>query len=514
MKRNNLTTAVLAGIAGIAGIAGSAQAVNVNPDGLGQVLIYPYYTTNNGNQTLLSVVNTTDQAKAVKVRFLESLNSREVLDFNLYMSAYDVWTAALFDNAGVPTMVTADSSCTVPYFYGMGGGLGVQPFLNFAYLDDADPARDSIARAAEGHFEIIEMGEMHDDDFGSATAVTHIQPGLGPNQQVPADCDQLVDAWTINHAADYWIENTSYDITAATGGLFGGAAIVNTGAGTMFSYDAKAINGFWDPAVAAALRHTNPGTEVPSLISGSNTEALIFSDSGGLVTLNYTNSSIEAVSAMFMHDTIMNEYAIVDVLAAQSEWIITFPTKRFYIDPAYATWWAGEVAPLVPFTQALQTDATSCEDFSIDFWDREEGTPTEAPPGTTPPIVSPEPPPGEDPDVILFELCAETNVIRFDDQDEIPAAPIVGTSGFNTLVTFALPDGFDAGWAKVDMVTNADGNGDPAADRADSEGLLGLPVVGYWFEAFTNGTLQGGTVLANYGGIFEHKGTRAQQIIQ
>jgi hypothetical protein len=70
MNRKNLTAAVLAGLAGAAGIAGSAQAVNVNPDGLGQVLLYPYYTTNNGNQTIVSVVNTTNQAKAVKVRFL------------------------------------------------------------------------------------------------------------------------------------------------------------------------------------------------------------------------------------------------------------------------------------------------------------------------------------------------------------------------------------------------------------------------------------------------------------
>ena len=100
MNRKNLTAAVLAGLAGAAGIVGTAQAVNVNPDGLGEVLLYPYYTTNGGNMTLLSVVNTSDEAKAVKVRFLEGQNSREVLDFNLYMSKYDVWTASI--NAIVP----------------------------------------------------------------------------------------------------------------------------------------------------------------------------------------------------------------------------------------------------------------------------------------------------------------------------------------------------------------------------------------------------------------------------
>ena len=36
--------AALAGASAL-GVTGAAQAVNVNPDGLGQVLIYPYYTT-------------------------------------------------------------------------------------------------------------------------------------------------------------------------------------------------------------------------------------------------------------------------------------------------------------------------------------------------------------------------------------------------------------------------------------------------------------------------------------
>ena len=49
MKRNSLTTAVVAGIAGTVGIANLATAATLNPDGLGQVLIYPYYTVNAPN---------------------------------------------------------------------------------------------------------------------------------------------------------------------------------------------------------------------------------------------------------------------------------------------------------------------------------------------------------------------------------------------------------------------------------------------------------------------------------
>ncbi len=42
-KRKSLHAAVLAGL-GAVGLAGTANAVHVNPDGLGSVLIYPYYT--------------------------------------------------------------------------------------------------------------------------------------------------------------------------------------------------------------------------------------------------------------------------------------------------------------------------------------------------------------------------------------------------------------------------------------------------------------------------------------
>lgn len=79
MKRNNLTTAVVAGIAGVAGIASVSNAVNLNSDGVGQVLVYPYYTVNNGLNTLISVVNTSDRTKAVKVRFLEGKTLASVL---------------------------------------------------------------------------------------------------------------------------------------------------------------------------------------------------------------------------------------------------------------------------------------------------------------------------------------------------------------------------------------------------------------------------------------------------
>mgnify|MGYP006197685173 CR=1 FL=1 len=120
MKKSSLTTAVVAGLAGAAGLVNVSNAVNINPDGLGQVLIYPYYTVNEGNTTLLSVVNTTDSVKAVKVRFLEGLNSREVLDFNLYLSPFDVWAASVRRTDAGAAVFTEDAVFRGLRPYGVG----------------------------------------------------------------------------------------------------------------------------------------------------------------------------------------------------------------------------------------------------------------------------------------------------------------------------------------------------------------------------------------------------------
>ena len=61
--------AAVAGLSAL-GVTGAAQAVFLNPDGLGQALVYPYYTVRDqvaGNpyNGLLSVVNSTAPNLAV-----------------------------------------------------------------------------------------------------------------------------------------------------------------------------------------------------------------------------------------------------------------------------------------------------------------------------------------------------------------------------------------------------------------------------------------------------------------
>ena len=51
MSKSGIGWAAMLAIAAM----GSAQAVNLDINGRGQVLLYPYYTVNKGQQTLISV---------------------------------------------------------------------------------------------------------------------------------------------------------------------------------------------------------------------------------------------------------------------------------------------------------------------------------------------------------------------------------------------------------------------------------------------------------------------------
>mgnify|MGYP001154008475 CR=1 FL=1 len=176
-KKKSLYLAV-AGVSALG--AGTASAVTLNADGLGSVLLYPYYTvreTGAGNayNSLLSVVNSTSSAKAVKVRFLEGKNSREVLDFNLYLSAKDVWTAAIIPTTDGAGIFTADKSCTTPIV--SSSSAAPTPFVNYAYSgSNDDKGGTSLDRTREGYVEIIEMGDVVGSTAVAATHVNGVPP--------------------------------------------------------------------------------------------------------------------------------------------------------------------------------------------------------------------------------------------------------------------------------------------------------------------------------------------------
>ena len=527
MKKNTMATAIVAGLAGVAGIANISTAVNLNPDGVGQVLLYPYYTVNGGNTTVLSVVNTTDSGKAVKVRFLDARNSREVLDFNLYLSEYDVWTAAVFSlsDAGPANIVTNDTSCTVPgiergifQLPTLADGRRYFPFRTTAFTDytTAGLNAQSPTRTRDGYIEMIEMGSIdYNSPAGFGFFLTHIN-------NRPADCAFLEEAWLAAGTAGgngIWVNNPAQDMSAPTGGLFGGAAIVNVAGGTYTNYNAEAIDGF-----SANQIHSFPGAQTPSLASvnapgGGPVTSYVF-DRGRLITSNWlvnTGTAYFAVSALFMREAVFNEYEVDPDLGASTEWIVTFPTRKFHVTSASAS--------VAPFTAALGWGSPLngiCERVSGRIYNREEDTFA---------LFDFSPGSGQ------TQICWEANPLWF--TRTAPAAnastPIHGAPGLvgsvpslwtgipTYLTVFGIVQKtFNNGWFWLGFhdlnAINAQGIPTPLArapltETGNAVGTVpdsyyGLPAIGYWALRVLN-VNQGAGLQASYGGAYPHRASRA-----
>ena len=295
----------------------------------------------------------------------------------------------------------------------------------------------------------------------------------------------------------------------------------------LYSYDAKAINDFAtvvDPNFKPL--HNPPGDSSPSLNSGDVLEGDVFVD-GAIVTSTGLTRGVDAVSFVFMHDQVMNEYTTEALVGGATEWVLTFPTKSFYVYEEES----GSDVPLAPFTE-MWDGSGACEVVLLDtIWDREEKTVVtpEEPGNEIPPIVSPAPPGQIDPvdPIFPFTLCYETSVIRYNADPEgfppIETTPILGSSNFHEIDNGAL--GFEYGWTRLGMDdfphdADMDGSidcliddtdpdnpiavGDECFSRGNLGGLEGLPVTGFAVNRFLN-AFSGPGLLANYGGIFQHK---------
>jgi hypothetical protein len=502
LKKKLISAAVLSAVT-----MGAAQATYLSEDGTGQVLLYPYYTTRGGSDTLITLVNTQNVGKAVKVRFLEGMNSKEVLDFNLYLSPYDVWTATITNSpngdTGVPVLRVADKSCIAPMRVSGINGVHDEPF-RATLLTETNSVK-TVDRAKEGYVEVIAMGDINplytmNDGTNFLADITHAAG-------VPVKCAAVETDW----ANGTFPGAAPPELLGNTGGLFGTGTVINVNKGTDYSFDAVALKAF----AAAALAHSSPGTLSPSLASGATVSTVI--TNGGAAQIDNwvtgsgvatgaglaSNSGAAAVSAVLTRQAVMNEFIIDPLLNAGTDWVVNFPTRRFHIgDTAPAASWTYR-----PFRKGFSEDlANNCEPVTWSYYNQEELS------VTTGIDVSPMPTvPGQ-------SLCWEVNVVTFKSTD------VLGS----TLIKYDLTNiAYNAGWAHLDTavevaantypVENAAGgvdvtlgNGlqhyiisDYVAPLAVGDIYQGLPTIGFAVQRYTNGSVNG--VLSNYGGLYVHK---------
>jgi len=446
-----------------------AAAVNLSPRGLGQALIYPYYTVNKSQDTYLTIANNGWHGVVAKVRFLEGRNGRPVLDFNLYLSAHDTWSGVVSQTGddGGAMLKTSDRSCTTPTIPAAGLVFSASGYDGSGGLP-ADSGPQTIARTREGFIEVIAGGEILS---GSPTeqAISHVQSGA-PNAGAPDHCNQLQ-----TRMID--------DLVGPTNALAGSAGIINVGTGTYFVYNADALANFTEvPLFTATTGPLEPSLAQANTIeeTGAGATAYLFSDnssgnpdSGRAQSARFAHG-IDAVTAVLMADSIQNDYLTAPGLGADTDWVVTLPTRRFYIDSIYPDYGVAEATPVV-----------SDPKVALAVYDSEGGR------------ALPE-------NQERFALPFSTNVISF-----LTDAPAGAPSGvFGSRLNTNIAPTADSGSMRLDVTDHRSGSSASGFPRMQfgNFALYGTPVVGFMAYNIVNAQAQPGR-LANYSGAFPHRTT-------
>ena len=637
--------------------APAASAVALLPVKVGDVLIFPYYTARDGWQTTLTFINTSDNFLAVKFRFMEGVNSRDVLDFNVVMSPYDVYTGVVEagngtygdKTSGIRFRIPAlETTCTAPYL-APDSSFGLNSTAYTGVNADGGPTGND--RLFEGYVIAMVMGHANKADLQFITQQT---TNATYTEALKAAAATLLSAEHPNTAAECTavqnlflaseIANTAKLFGEPLNVLKGNYSLLNVPRGTAAGGNAVTLSHFFNvvantdfaraaPAAGNGQADLNctvpysrqfnyaayPGSSVPAPVqwvpaqagngAGPNAPnapgnaggcpnlitpqmfpyflepSLNDTYNGGILfpfprtgiaialendtiplgvlpTLYsaYQNSGFQAVSETLRATTATNEWSVNPALGVATDWVITHPTKSFFVDdPTHASTTASPVPPLgtgtpgndvvqaainqarfrtgaapawlpvrpasplavgsnsalnpFPASFSATTDATaagkSCVLVGINIWDRDELT---AVTGITPSPIEP---------TALRQLCYEVNVLNFND----PAVRTVfgSTLGVNlnddviALQAAALAAGRPAepfGWLQLNFTV------DPAAKgpgiligvpgpRTSAQGTTlrraGLPVIGFMMRERVISTTD---VAGNYGDLAEHSYTR------
>lgn len=476
----------------VAGLfATSASAVSLDQDGLGQALIFPYYTVRaseggNAFNTYISLVNTTTIAKSVRVRFREGRAAKAVLDFNLFLSPNDVWTAALVPvegsgaGEGGARLITLDRSCTDGNFTVLGPGKFID-FTDTGYAGDGFGS--GLERTREGYAEVIEMAALSGP---VAAAVTHNSAG------VPSNCGYI---WT-NPVIPAQM------LLPPRGGLSGTGTLINVANGRDFAFPATAL-----ADLASRSFHRPPSDPYPDF-SVPEVDPVSIVPANGHVYRSTWTRGIDAVSAVLMRSEWMAEFVLDNGTRSLTDLIATLPTRRFYVDAA---------APTAPFSAAAPTRVASCnEPMRYSWFNRSQRSQTVSSCSSPEPFCS------------APSVCAAASVgsIRSNSghiPPDVTRSAVLGSTTLGFLMGGNLSvSEIQNGWIRMTPTGNqASLTSLPSSMRVDvatgqvtpgAHSFRGLPVIGYALRTFTNGTLScvgAGSCQGNYGGAFPFRYRRS-----
>ena len=527
-----------------------ATTLTLSEGGVGSMLLVPYYTVQNGNMTVLHVVNTdTVNGKAVKVRFRGAANSDDVMDFQVFMSPGDVWTAAVTAGAdGIAQVQSADNTCTVPSL-----GLNSPKAFSTARLNPAASDTVKANGTREGYVEIFNMADIPNDKLYTVAGVTGLTNS--PLYTAIKHVNAVAPCSVAGSAAETTLFNTALTnftnqndaalagFNTPTGGLMGDWYIINVPETTTFSGANTAVraNGrgnfvhFPQIDTGVAATAIDAFTADPLLRTDSlKTDGTAFSTAGTpALTAGYYDlpdmstpylaadlgdpkaQAIALTSALAV-TSVTNQYANDESISAKTDWVFSMPTRRYSVAANYKAVTGstpandantsyrlysnlvGGVLPNVAATGqdewffAANTPVATDDSGNIcvkadaqRFFDREETTPGATTPG---PVFSPRTP-GT---VAAVALCGEASVLAF----KSTGNSVLASSVARSTITSGT---YVNGWGVV-TTTNEIG--------AAPVGLVqGLPVLGASFIKLSNPQVAAG-LSGTYGITWPHRFTK------
>ena len=296
----------------LAGASFSAAAMYVNPNGTGQALIFPYFTAQsaNGNDfnTYVTISNRLDEpSKALRVRFREGRNGRELASFNLFLKTGDAWSAAIVPVAAGAVLITRDPSCTSPrIFHDFSASPPTLIFSSAAYTGaNADDLGTDVQRQREGYIEVFEMGTLQSDDT----------------------CETLDRG------------QTALPILPPSGGISGTLTVINVAEGLDFTVNAEALE---DVATQPYFRAAP--SPYPDWTAAEISRVSSFLAGNRMYRTTWPNG-VGALDAALMRTTIDNEIVLDEATGSATDWVITAPTRRFHLGPPATPPFDGVLRP-------------------------------------------------------------------------------------------------------------------------------------------------------------------------
>ena len=314
-------------------------AVYVNPGDLGDALIGGYYNA-RGSLDMISLVNTsTDEGVAVKVRFREGKYSNEVLDFFVCLSAGDRWTAWVYgdddDSNPAHILVWDDDTPTCPDF-----GSGQDQAFHYSSTGAASCVTADMTK--EGYFTVIAVSSWSDPNPGDLRVV-----------ETDAECCETLG---IGDADDFCVGSNCTTSTCNIPCLLDAGNYL-TGTVAIYEIVDGAAAYAYNMTALADFRHS----AVPSPGLGLDDPP----------TLAHCADGLDGVNYVLTKESLIALYDIEDYWDAQSDVIITFPTK---------TQTLRAIGVQNPFQGGIDEDdecawEDACEPVAVTLWDDEENSP-------------------------------------------------------------------------------------------------------------------------------------------